>query len=79
MNTIVEPSHMEAYGLLQIRSALYIEIRTGMKRRGPSALSLAKEMLSRAGISFKYSKLEVWKSFNAYCLSLGLPETRLQP
>jgi hypothetical protein len=72
-------THSESYGLLQIRSALWIECRTGMKRRGPSALSLAKEILRRESIKPSSSKIDVWKQFNSYCLSIGLPETRLQP
>lgn len=79
LNYISLMKFIESYGLLQIRSSLWIECRTGMKRRGPSALSLAKEILRRESIKPSNSKIEVWKQFNSYCLSVGLPETRLQP
>lgn len=44
MIAITDPQHIETFRLICLRSALRLEIK-GMKRRGRSAATIAKELL----------------------------------
>lgn len=59
----VTGEHVQVYQLLTLKAALGLEL-VGMKRRGPSAYSMAKSM------GFKGNKQKVYDQLCAYIKSL---------
>lgn len=74
------PEQIAAYRYLAVRSALALEVKTGMKYSNRmNVFKVAKQILTEHGVAPKGTKRAVWVQFNDLCLWLGLPETKASP
>ena len=67
------PEGIQAFQLLRVRSALSIEVKTGMKLSRGSVMKLAKSYCG----SRKNTKKGVYADYNAYLVSLGFEDKPL--
>jgi hypothetical protein len=66
VDIVVTGADIEAARLLAIRSALSLEIRTGLKRCGRSARTIAAEILGLDGPGRRPNKVTVYRAFDKY-------------